>query len=68
MGKLIDRCSIANIMAAAGIVAGIASVFLDIAANEMLVLITGAGIGYLFKNGIAKGLTLNPSTGAINTQ
>lgn len=41
-------------MASVGIVAGIASVFLGVASNEMLVLITGAGIGYLFKNGIPK--------------
>jgi len=39
-------------MASIGILAGIASVFLNVASNEMLVLITGAGIGYLFKNGI----------------
>jgi len=50
--SLIDKATIANIMAALGIIAGIASVFLNVASNEMLVLITGAGIGYLFKNGI----------------
>jgi len=50
--NLIDKASIANVMASVGIVAGIASVFLGVASNEMLVLITGAGIGYLFKNGI----------------
>lgn len=52
--SLIDKASIANVMASVGIVAGIASVFLGVASNEMLVLITGAGIGYLFKNGITK--------------
>jgi len=51
---LIDKTSIANIMASVGIIAGIASVFLGIAENSMLVLITGAGIGYLFKNGLPK--------------
>ncbi len=51
--SLIDKASIANIMASVGILAGIASVFLGVAENSMLVLITGAGIGYLFKNGIA---------------
>jgi len=50
--NLIDKATIANVMASVGIVAGIASVFLGVASNEMLVLITGAGIGYLFKNGI----------------
>jgi len=49
---LIDKATIANVMASIGIIAGIASVFLNVASNEMLVLITGAGIGYLFKNGI----------------
>jgi len=49
--SLIDKASIANIMASVGILAGIASVFLNVASNEMLVLIAGAGIGYLFKNG-----------------
>jgi len=52
--SLIDKASIANIMASVGIIAGIASVFLGVAENSMLVLITGAGIGYLFKNGIPK--------------
>jgi len=51
--SLVDKASIANVMASIGILAGIVSVFLDVASNEMLVLITGAGIGYLFKNGIS---------------
>jgi len=50
--NLIDKATIANVMASIGILAGIASVFLNVASNEMLVLITGAGIGYLFKNGV----------------
>jgi len=49
---LIDKATIANIMAAFGIIAGVVSVFLSIESNEMLVLITGAGLGYLFKNGL----------------
>lgn len=52
--SLIDKATIANIMAATGIIAGIASVFIGVASNEMLVLITGAGIGYLFKNGVTQ--------------
>jgi len=39
-------------MAAFGIIAGVVSVFIGVESNEMLVLITGAGIGYLFKNGL----------------
>jgi len=50
--NLIDKASIANIIASIAIISGIVSVFLAIPSNEMLVLITGAGIGYLFKNGI----------------
>jgi len=49
---LIDKASIANIIASIAILSGITSVFLNVASNEMLVLITGAGIGYLFKNGV----------------
>jgi len=49
---LIDKASIANIIASIAILSGIVSVFLAVPSNEMLVLITGAGIGYLFKNGI----------------
>jgi len=52
--NLIDKATIANVMASIGILAGIASVFLNVASNEMLVLITGAGIGYLFKNGVTQ--------------
>jgi len=50
--SLIDKASIANIIASIAILSGIVSVFLAVPSNEMLVLITGAGIGYLFKNGI----------------
>lgn len=55
-------------MSAVAIVAGIVSVFMGIENNEMLILITGAGIGYLFKNGIPKGTTIDKNTGAISTQ
>ena len=65
---LIDKATIANVMAAVGIIAGIASVFLAIPSNEMLVLITGAGIGYLFKNGIANRPHTDPNTGAVSNQ
>lgn len=50
--NLIDKASIANIIASIAILSGIVSVFLAVPSNEMLVLITGAGIGYLFKNGV----------------
>jgi len=49
------RGSTANIMAAFGIIAGVVSVFYGIESNDMLILITGAGVGYLFKNGISRG-------------
>jgi len=55
---LLDKTNIANVIAAIIILAGIVSVFLQIPSNEMLLLLTGAGIGYLFKNGV----TLRSST------
>jgi len=61
--KLLDKANIANIMAAVGIIAGIVSVFLGIESNEMLVLITGAGIGYLFKNGVTARSSAAPVEG-----
>lgn len=51
MNPLIDKASTANIMAAISIAAGIAAVFSGIPNSEILLLLTGAGIGYLFKNG-----------------
>jgi len=63
--SLIDKTTIANVIASIAIISGIVSVFLGVASNEMLVLITGAGIGYLFKNGI----TSHTSTaGPVSTQ
>jgi len=62
--SVIDKATIANIMASVGIIAGIASVFLNIPSNEMLVLITGAGIGYLFKNGVSR--SNNPGSATNN--
>jgi len=65
--SLLDKTNIANVIASIAIISGIVSVFLNVASNEMLVLITGAGIGYLFKNGITK--TIDPNTGQpISTQ
>jgi len=64
--SLIDKTSVANVIAAVIILAGVISVFLGIESNEMLLLITGAGIGYLFKNGIvsrAKRTGIDPNTG-----
>ena len=65
--SLLDKTNIANVIAALAIVSGIVSVFLNVASNEMLVLITGAGIGYLFKNGIAKEIR-GPTPGPVSTQ
>jgi len=64
--SLLDKTNIANVMAALGIIAGIVSVFMNVASNEMLVLITGAGIGYLFKNGITPKSA--PVPGPVSTQ
>jgi len=61
--SLIDKATVANIIAAIGVLAGILSVFMGIESNEMLLLITGAGIGYLFKNGIPKRREIDPNTG-----
>ena len=65
--SLLDKTNIANVIASIAILSGIVSVFLNVASNEMLVLITGAGIGYLFKNGIAKELGIN-QPGSPSTQ
>jgi len=65
---LIDKTSVANVISAVIILAGIVSVFLQIPSNEMLLLLTGAGIGYLFKNGLPKKLNLDPNTNVISTQ
>jgi len=65
--SLLDKTNIANVIASIAIISGIASVFLNVASNEMLVLITGAGIGYLFKNGVSainsKRTGIDPNTG-----
>jgi len=67
--SLIDKTSVANVISSVAIISGIASVFLGIENNEMLLLITGAGIGYLFKNNLPK-TKLNTNTGetVISTQ
>jgi len=69
MMSLIDKTSVANIISAFVIIAGVASVFMGIPSNEMLLLLTGAGIGYLFKNNLPK-TKLNKNTGEteISTQ
>jgi len=66
--SLIDKTSVANVISAVIIIAGIVSVFLQIPSNEMLLLLTGAGIGYLFKNGLPNKLRLDPNTNVISTQ
>jgi len=66
--SLIDKTSVANVIAAIVILAGIVSVFLEIPSSEMLLLLTGAGIGYLFKNGLPKKLHLDRNTDSISTQ
>jgi len=52
--SLINKTSIANIMAGFIIVTGVTSFFLGIPTNDIMSLLIGAGIGYLFKNGIEK--------------
>jgi len=51
--SLINKTSIANLMAGFIIVTGITMIFLEIPKNDIMSLLIGAGIGYLFKNGIA---------------
>ena len=46
--KLLHKTHIANLTAAGVIIAGVASVFMAIETSEMLILVVGAGIGYLF--------------------
>jgi len=50
------------------ILAGIVSVFVGIESNEMLLLLTGAGIGYLFKNGIISRVNTPPLGPVVSTQ
>jgi len=65
---LLDKTNIANVIAAIIILAGIVSVFLEIPSNEMLLLLTGAGIGYLFKNGITLRSNTTKTPDPISTQ
>ena len=60
--SLINKTSIANIMAGFIIVTGIASFFLEIPTNDIMSLLIGAGIGYLFKNGIEKKINIEKVT------
>jgi len=67
--RLIDKTSVANVIAAIVILAGVVSVFLQIPSSEMLLLLTGAGIGYLFKNNLpGKKINKNPDPDVISTQ
>jgi len=50
--SLIDKTSIANLMAAFIIVTGITMIFLEVPKNDIMSLLIGVGIGYLFKNGL----------------
>jgi len=50
--SLLNKTSIANLMAGFIIVSGVTSFFMGIETNEIMALLIGAGIGYLFKNGI----------------
>jgi len=68
--SLIDKTTVANVIAALAVISGIVSVFLEIPSSEMLLIITGAGIGYLFKNNIPtrKQTKPNTDTDPISTQ
>ena len=68
MLSLIDKTSVANVIAAIVILAGVVSVFLQIPSSEMLLILTGAGIGYLFKNGIVNRAAVKTNTDPISTQ
>jgi len=52
--SLINKTSIANLMAGFIIVTGVTAFFMGIETNQVMSLLIGAGIGYLFKNGITK--------------
>jgi len=49
--SLISKATVANIVAGFVIVAGVVGYFLNLESSEMMLLLVGAGIGYLFKNG-----------------
>jgi len=66
--SLIDKTSVANVIAAIVILAGVISVFLGIESNEMLLIITGAGIGYLFKNGVINRAAIKTNPDPVSTQ
>jgi len=55
--SLINKTSIANLMAGFIIVTGVTSFFMGLETNQIMSLLIGAGIGYLFKNGIEKKIT-----------
>jgi len=48
---LISKATVANVVAGFVIIAGVVGYFMDIDSSEMMLLLVGAGIGYLFKNG-----------------
>jgi len=49
--SLISKATVANIVAGFVIVAGVIGYFTELESSEMMLLLVGAGIGYLFKNG-----------------
>jgi len=67
--SLIDKTSIANLIAAFIIIAGVVQVFFNLAdPSGMMLILVGAGIGYLFKNNLPKKLHLDRNTDDISTQ
>ena len=60
--SLINKTSIANIMAGFIIVTGVTMIFLEVPKNDIMSLLIGAGIGYLFKNGIEKKINIEKVT------
>ncbi len=55
--SFLKKSIIANVIAGFVIIAGVIAVFTDIENSELLLLLVGAGIGYLFKgveNGVIK--------------
>jgi len=49
--SLISKATVANLVAGFVIIAGVLGYFMDLESSEMMLLLVGAGIGYLFKNG-----------------
>jgi len=64
--SLINKATVANLVAGFVIIAGVIGYFMDLESSEMMLLLVGAGIGYLFKNGNINVLGLNDESKATD--